>query len=90
MQRNVAPSKKAKTTAKTSTSGSGKEPEFVLDKNRLVRVRSFKGKTYVDIRVYYEKDGELLPGKQGISLTTQQWRKLLDSAEDINKAVADN
>lgn len=81
----MAPSKKAKSSG-TASSG-GKEPEWALDKNRSVRVRTFKGKTYVDIREYYQKDGETLPGKKGISLNPEQWKKLLANVDDINKAV---
>lgn len=85
----MAPSKKTKTS--TSSSGGGgkdKEPEFPLDKNRLVRVRSFKGRAYVDIREYYMKDGDMLPGKKGISLSPEQWKKLLSQADGINEALA--
>lgn len=77
----MAPAKKAKKSAES------KEPEFTLDKNRLVRVRTFKGKAYIDIREYYQKDGAMLPGKKGISLSPEQWRKLLENVDGINKAV---
>lgn len=37
-----------------------------LGNNRQVNVRNFKGKYYVDIReMYYDKDGDLKPGKKG-------------------------
>jgi hypothetical protein len=31
-----------------------------------VKVRDFRGKVYVDIREYYESDGDLKPGKKGV------------------------
>lgn len=52
-------------------------------------MRAFKGKSYIDIREYYQKDGDLLPGKKGISLTPEQWKTLLGHADGINKAVAE-
>ena len=36
-----------------------------LSKMRFASVSEFKGKKYVNIREYYEKDGDLLPGKKG-------------------------
>jgi len=36
-----------------------------IDDKKRISVRKFKGKTYVDIREFYEKDGEQLPGKKG-------------------------
>lgn len=43
---------------------------------------------YVDVREFYEKNGELLPGKKGISLTPEQWRKLLSLGDEINETIS--
>jgi hypothetical protein len=49
---------------------------FPLSNKRFVTAKTWKGKTYVDVREFYEKDGELLPGKSGLSLTPEQWETL--------------
>jgi len=41
----------------------------------------------VVIREYYEKGGELLPGKKGIALDLLQWDRLVAAVPDINAAV---
>lgn len=41
----------------------------------------------MDIREYYEKGGELLPGKKGIALDLTQWNRLVFAVPDINAAV---
>ena len=68
-------------TAKPS--GGDDEPSWDLGKNKWVKVRSFKGQTYVDIREYYvDKDTmDTKPGKKGISLNVQQYQKLRVIAE---------
>ncbi|XP_011704126.1 PREDICTED: activated RNA polymerase II transcriptional coactivator p15 [Wasmannia auropunctata] len=59
-----------------------------LGSNRQVNVRNFKGKYYVDIReMYYDKDGELKPGKKGICLSMPQWRKFMDVVEEVDKVA---
>lgn len=73
----------AKKTKKTEDGGS----VFDLGKNRRVTVRSFKGKVLVDIREFYQKDGEMAPGKKGISLSTEQWKLMLESADAISEAI---
>lgn len=41
----------------------------------------------MDIREFYEKGGELLPGKKGIALDLGQWDKLVEAVPDVNAAV---
>ncbi|XP_038214681.1 RNA polymerase II transcriptional coactivator [Zerene cesonia] len=84
VDRNPPPEKKAKTSSRTDD----KEPTWVLQGKKLVKVREFKGKVYVDIREFYEKNGELLPGKKGISLPPDQWRKLLSLGDEINDTIS--
>ncbi|KAH8929515.1 PC4-domain-containing protein [Atractiella rhizophila] len=52
------------------------KPYVELGKLRRVTASSFRGKESIDIREYYEKDGDVLPGRKGISLSQEQWAKL--------------
>ncbi|EDW75846.1 uncharacterized protein Dwil_GK15158 [Drosophila willistoni] len=90
--RNPPPSKKAKevttSSAKKDTGGGGDgSTTWTLEKLRQVRINEFRGRKMVDIREHYEKNGEILPGKKGISLSIQQWKKLLELADEITQAV---
>ncbi|KAL6425291.1 hypothetical protein ACFW04_009485 [Cataglyphis niger] len=50
-----------------------------LGNNRQVNVRDFKGKYYVDIReMYYDKEGDLKPGKKGNTKFLYQINKILN------------
>ncbi|KAG5366060.1 RNA polymerase II transcriptional coactivator SUB1 [Yarrowia sp. B02] len=60
---------------------------FELGKDKRVTVREFKGRTLIDIRAFYEKDGQKLPGSKGISLTEEQWEELVEQIEDVQEAV---
>lgn len=52
------------------------EAYFDLGKSKRVTVRQWKTAVLVDIREFYQKGGEELPGKKGISLTLEQYKEL--------------
>lgn len=45
-------------------------------------VRTWKKNVLVDIREFYEKNDEMLPGKKGISLTLEQYEALKEAILD--------
>lgn len=54
----------------------------------MVTVKEFKGKTYIDIRTYFENDqGEMMPTKKGVSLTPENLDEILVLLQDAKKAV---
>jgi len=56
-----------------------------LGGKKRASIFEFKGKRFVDIREYYEKDGEKLPGRKGICLNLEQFQALLDNASEIKQ-----
>ncbi|ETI24999.1 hypothetical protein G647_04369 [Cladophialophora carrionii CBS 160.54] len=54
-----------------------------IAKARRVTLSEYKGQTMVGIREYYEKDGQWLPGKKGISLTLDQYSALIQITPQI-------
>ncbi|KAI0399418.1 transcriptional Coactivator p15-domain-containing protein [Xylaria palmicola] len=83
----VKPSKKPKTKASAETD-STKDNEgnsfWPLSATRRLVVQDFKGKTFVNIREYYDSNGELKPGKKGIMLNLEQYDALLAAIPAIN------
>ncbi|XP_060521713.1 activated RNA polymerase II transcriptional coactivator p15 [Cylas formicarius] len=63
------------------------EPTWDLGKNRFAKVSEFKGKIYINIREFYNADGDLKPGKKGIMLTPEQWNRLKVSVEEIDEEI---
>lgn len=81
--------KKPKSDKKSERS-SDDENGYSLGKNRFLKLSEFKGKWYINIREYYNDDGELKPGKKGIMLTIEQWHKLKDHVDDIDEEIKKN
>lgn len=52
-----------------------------------VCIRIYQGAALVDIREMYEKDGEELPGRKGISLTPEQWTDLKGGLDVLDSAM---
>ncbi|KAH0426496.1 hypothetical protein CcaCcLH18_10306 [Colletotrichum camelliae] len=81
------PVKKTK-TSKSEDLGSGKDnngdPYWDLSGKRRVGVSQYNKATLVNIREFYEKDGNMLPGKKGISLSIPQYEALLKAVPAIN------
>ncbi|XP_012254331.2 activated RNA polymerase II transcriptional coactivator p15 [Athalia rosae] len=78
-----APSKKPKKETKKD-----EDTVWDLGSNRQVTVREFKGKLFVDIReMYYDKDGDVKPGRKGICMNMAQWRKFMDIVADVDEAA---
>lgn len=92
MQRNPPPNKKSKESAdvKSNKNNCGDDSDtstWTLEGMRQVRINEFRGRKMVDIREHYEKEGKVLPGKKGISLTASQWKKLLAVADEVTRAL---
>lgn len=88
VKQEVTASKKAKkATPKKQGDGSGVSNKIELGNKKFVDVREFKGHVLVDLREYYEKDGEMRPGKKGISLKVEEWEALKTNMDKISAKV---
>ncbi|KAK2762775.1 hypothetical protein FQN54_000949 [Arachnomyces sp. PD_36] len=86
------PSFKSAATTKPAGAGESKvdsngDQYWELSRLRRVTVSSFKGRTFVNVREYYEKDGQELPGKKGISMSVDQFSTMVGLLPSIETAL---
>ncbi|KAL9092224.1 MAG: hypothetical protein Q9159_000983 [Coniocarpon cinnabarinum] len=54
---------------------------------RRVTINEFKGMWMVNVREMYEKDGKMLPGKKGISMTLEQYNAFVGAMPGVEQAL---
>lgn len=60
---------------------------IISDKRNIrIEAKEWNGKWKIHIRQWYEKDGELLPGK-GIALNVDEWDELVDKFKLIEEEI---
>lgn len=80
--------KKAAPASQTdNNSGTYDEGCIILSSLRRVQVTQFKGKTVVDVREFYEKDGRLCHSKKGLQLQPDQFQLMCTAADEIDEAL---
>ncbi|ABK16976.1 transcriptional coactivator p15/PC4 family protein [Syntrophobacter fumaroxidans] len=67
---------------------------YSFPKNPLEEVRAsltvFKGKDYVDLRIYYKgDDGEYHPSKKGLTLSLDLFSELEESVRKLAEAIGE-
>ncbi|KAK1654204.1 transcriptional Coactivator p15 [Colletotrichum phormii] len=87
----ITKSNKKTKTAKTGGSKDGVDKDgnsfWDLSNKRRIGLSQFKNTTFVNIREFYEKDGDMLPGKKGISLTVPQYEALVKAMPAISEKL---
>ncbi|GAB4373031.1 MAG: hypothetical protein Kow009_09040 [Spirochaetales bacterium] len=53
----------------------------------FISLSSFKKSKYLDIRKYYEKEGQWLPSQKGITLHGEQFKELLTILESHKEEI---
>jgi hypothetical protein len=71
------PSKPGKKNFEETSDEDNGEEYWELSGKRRITISSFNNKLMINIREYYEKDGQSLPGKKGISLLLDQFGQLV-------------
>ena len=55
---------------------------------RRVTTKKYKGQFLIDVREWYERDGEVKPGFKGVSLKPEQWKALAAAAADVTSKLS--
>lgn len=61
--------------------------EFLENTDIKVSISEFKGKNRVDIRKYYDNKGEMAPTQKGVSMTVEDFKKLVKMIPSIEEKI---
>lgn len=50
-----------------------------------VEKSEFRGKNYISIRKWYDDNGTMKPGKNGVNMTEEEWGLFLSKLEEIKE-----
>ncbi|RLN94216.1 hypothetical protein BBJ28_00018702 [Nothophytophthora sp. Chile5] len=81
------PSKAKEQAKKRMRKPQEQETTFELSAKRRVLVRKWKNVVLVDIREFYDEDGVAKPSKKGLSLSLEQWHKLVELSDAVSEAI---
>ncbi|KAG0651825.1 RNA polymerase II transcriptional coactivator [Hyphodiscus hymeniophilus] len=87
---NAPKSKRSKKAGVSKPKSDSEDKFWALSSGRTQRrvgISEFKSNKLINIREFYEKDDEYLPGKKGISLNIDQYKLLLQAIPEINAAL---
>ena len=58
--------------------------EIIKNSQEIIRIQNkeYKGSDFIDVRVFYEKDGEYLPTKKGISFNPKIAKDVIEGIMD--------
>lgn len=55
---------------------------------RYAGVRTYNGRAMIDVREFYDKDGQLAPGAKGLSMNADQWAALTAGMQPLSEALS--
>ncbi len=63
------------------------DPVAQIGKWIYVTVSEFQGKQFIDVRKYYDSDGEMKPTKKGIAFDPKIWQEFVEKITQIDEEV---
>ncbi|CAD8048131.1 unnamed protein product [Paramecium primaurelia] len=60
---------------------------FDLTTYKKIAISKFKGNTMISLREYFDKDGQMLPTKKGITLSLDNWEKFKQYIGEIDECI---
>lgn len=87
----ITTAKKLKASAALPEKETDKDGQtfWEISGKRRLQLSEFKGTTMIGVREFYEKDGESLPGRKGISMTVEQFNTVVELLPQIERELGE-